>query len=467
MRLKVLSFTAMLSLLGGSSALAQNANEIFNLFSGMVQTAIAQATLEQWQKLPQSEVACVDRALLQRGSSLRTLISQGIAPSDRAVASERSLCRGQLAQQPSTSSPSFDCAKAAYPDERTICSNIELSQLDNVANAGYEYVRRAYGAQRARSVTLPLLLERRACGPDVACIKDRQIAAIKTFQGLGAPTANPENTQPGPSLWSHNGSTVYLVAEGRSRKFFYKAPRPGMLSAGANPDSLVFEGEAIDNQYQGTAYLFNRRCGQSRYQVSGPVLDNYRRVELRGRAPRMDDDCRTIGFADDLLQFQLIEANAAPHEEPKVTEAPSQSTAPPLQTDSEKDKRPAEPPPLRIDPEEERRLAAERATKKKLAELEEAKLCQHLKGAKPYFVAACVARGMEQGRQTEGLRGANAQVESAKAGLDCTPDALGILQKLSDRSAAKILSSAAISKLMDFADAMTLECKKAADINLE
>jgi hypothetical protein len=44
---------------------------------------------------------------------------------------------------------------------------------------------------------------------------------------------------------------------------------------------------------------------------------------------------------------------------------------------------------------------------------------------------------------------------------------LNNLQKLSDRSAATILSSGVISKLMDFADAMTLECKKATNVNFE
>jgi hypothetical protein len=377
MHQKALLFTAMLSLVGCSSVFAQNANDIFNLFGGLVQTAITQATLEQWQRLPQSEIVCVDRTLLQRGSSLRALISQGITPSDPRVASERSLCGGPPAQQQSMPSPSFDCTKATYADERTICSNVELSQLDNVANTGYEYVRRVYGAQHAKLVALPMLLARRACGADAACIKDRQIAAIKTFQEFGAPTNSFHNTQSGQLLWAHNGSTVYLVAEGRSRKFFYKEPRPGMLSAGAKPGSLVFEGEANGNQYQGTAHLFNRHCGLSRYQVSGPILDNYRRVELHGRAPRMDDDCRTIGFVDDLLQFQLIEANAAPPiEDARAPQTPPQLTAPQPQTEPEKEQRSAEPQ-SQIDAEKERRLAEERATRKKLEELEEAKLCQH------------------------------------------------------------------------------------------
>jgi uncharacterized protein len=91
-------------------------------------------------------------------------------------------CTSALAQ-----APSFDCAKATYPDEHAICSNAELAQLDNVANAGYEYVRRVYGSQYSKSVTLPLLHARQACGSDVACIKERQLAAIQKFQSLGAP----------------------------------------------------------------------------------------------------------------------------------------------------------------------------------------------------------------------------------------------------------------------------------------
>ena len=35
------------------------------------------------------------------------------------------------------------------------------------------------------------------------------------------------------SLWDHNGSTVYLVANGTTREFHYDEPRLGMLQAGA------------------------------------------------------------------------------------------------------------------------------------------------------------------------------------------------------------------------------------------
>jgi len=37
--------------------------------------------------------------------------------------------------------PSFDCSKATFADERSICGSPRLSQLDRLVVAGYEYVR--------------------------------------------------------------------------------------------------------------------------------------------------------------------------------------------------------------------------------------------------------------------------------------------------------------------------------------
>jgi hypothetical protein len=65
-------------------------------------------------------------------------------------------------------------------------------------------------------------------------------------------TAPPEST-----IWDHNGSVMYLVANGSSREIFYQKPRPGMLEAGARPGSLLFHGEINNGQYLGSAYIFN------------------------------------------------------------------------------------------------------------------------------------------------------------------------------------------------------------------
>ena len=115
----------------------------------------------------------------------------------------------------SAQTPSFDCAKATYPDERTICFSAELSQLDNVASAGYEYVRRVYGRQYANSLDLPLLQARRACATDVTCIKAQQLAAIKKFQSLGAPVnALPAVPSPPTELTDLVTTSVPMRIEG-------------------------------------------------------------------------------------------------------------------------------------------------------------------------------------------------------------------------------------------------------------
>src|SRR5689334_9481941 len=83
--------------------------------------------------------------------------------------------------------------------------------------------------------------------------------------------AQPQDatTTPQRTLWDHNGSVMYLIADGSSREFYYQKPRPGMIEAGAHPDSLLFKGQINDGQLSGTAYLFNTRCGQIPFAVKG------------------------------------------------------------------------------------------------------------------------------------------------------------------------------------------------------
>ena len=94
--------TAIIAVCAPSTAqntVAQNAGDIINLFGGIVRSTIAQGTQGEWRKLSENEIACVDQALHQRGSSLQAIIRQGITPSDRRVADLRSNCQNQSAQQ--------------------------------------------------------------------------------------------------------------------------------------------------------------------------------------------------------------------------------------------------------------------------------------------------------------------------------------------------------------------------------
>jgi clan AA aspartic protease (TIGR02281 family) len=112
------------------------------------------------------------------------------------------------------------------------------------------------------------------------------------------------------SFWNHNGSTVYLVAKGSSRQFFYEDPRAGMIEAGARRGSLLFQGVSVGGQYVGTAFLYNANCGTLPYKVSGPILDNYERVLVKGQAPIVDSDCHVKRYAADTLEFTLLKPGA-------------------------------------------------------------------------------------------------------------------------------------------------------------
>ena len=109
------------------------------------------------------------------------------------------------------------------------------------------------------------------------------------------------------SLWDHNGSVVRLNADGAVREFYYEQPRHGLVQAGAKEGSLLFHGTTANGRYQGTAYIFKGSCGQFPYQVSGFVENDYKRVVLKGQAPRVGSDCKVRGYFEDTLLFSLVE----------------------------------------------------------------------------------------------------------------------------------------------------------------
>jgi hypothetical protein len=112
-----------------------------------------------------------------------------------------------------------------------------------------------------------------------------------------------------PTIWDHNGSVVYLVANGQSREFHYQKPRAGMLEVGARPGSLLFRGEIDNGQYSGTAYIFSPHCGQIPFQVKGPILDDDERITLTGQAPRLGRNCRAYDSSTSNLEFRRLKPN--------------------------------------------------------------------------------------------------------------------------------------------------------------
>ena len=130
-----------------------------------------------------------------------------------------------------------------------------------------------------------------------------------------------------PTLWDHNGSVMYLVANGPSREFHYQKPRSGMAEVGVRPGSLLFRGEIANGQYSGTAYIFNMHCGQIPFQVKGPVLENDEPIVLTGQAPRVGQDCRAHETSTSSLEFKLVESNDPAQSQEQFTA----TTAPPVE----------------------------------------------------------------------------------------------------------------------------------------
>ena len=131
-------------------------------------------------------------------------------------------------------------------------------------------------------------------------------------------TASPEST-----VWDHNGSVMYLVANGPSREFYYQKPRAGMLEVGVRPGSLLFRGEIENGEYSGTAYIFNPHCGQIPFQVKGPILNNDERIVLTGQAPRVGRNCRAHESSTSNLEFRRVKPNEGAQSQEQFIAAPA------------------------------------------------------------------------------------------------------------------------------------------------
>jgi hypothetical protein len=94
--------------LDSNATLAQNANDIINIFGGLARAAAVQAARSQWQALASSEINCIEQQLRASGSSVNLAIQQGIGPSDSRLLAMRSQCRAATSPQLADSIYSVD-----------------------------------------------------------------------------------------------------------------------------------------------------------------------------------------------------------------------------------------------------------------------------------------------------------------------------------------------------------------------
>jgi hypothetical protein len=145
--------------------------------------------------------------------------------------------------------------------------------------------------------------------------------ALVASGAVASAQAQTQTASGEPTIWDHNGSVVYLVANGQSREFHYQKPRAGMLEVGARPGSLLFSGQIDNGQYSGTAYIFSPHCGQIPFQVKGPILDNDERITLTGQAPRLGRNCRAHDSSTSNLEFRRLKPNDGAQSQEQFTPA--------------------------------------------------------------------------------------------------------------------------------------------------
>jgi uncharacterized protein len=93
------------------------------------------------------------------------------------------------------SATSFDCRKASTADERAICSNEELSALDNAMAAGFRQARKT-APTAVKTLSRTSLADRRACGADIDCLKTSMTKSIGAYKAIilgDAPDTTPKD----------------------------------------------------------------------------------------------------------------------------------------------------------------------------------------------------------------------------------------------------------------------------------
>jgi hypothetical protein len=85
-----------------------------------------------------------------------------------------------------------------------------------------------------------------------------------------AQSTTPAATTAGRTFWDHNGSVVYLVANGSSREFYYQKPRLGMLDAGAHLTLCYSAVKSTTDNSLERRMSSTRNAGKFRSKSKGP-----------------------------------------------------------------------------------------------------------------------------------------------------------------------------------------------------
>jgi hypothetical protein len=88
----------------------------------------------------------------------------------------------------------FDCTRASSPDERTVCSDHRLFQLDDLYGRAFEQAEQASkgdDATRLKIVARGVLADRHACGTRTGCLFAVYIGGLESLLRFGSTTEIP------------------------------------------------------------------------------------------------------------------------------------------------------------------------------------------------------------------------------------------------------------------------------------
>ena len=115
--------------------------------------------------------------------------------------------------------------------------------------------------------------------------------------------------KPVAQFWSLGSSTVRLRADGGSRiTITYEAPSAELIGAGVQQGTVFFVGEQKGRNYEGTAHRFGQGCPPTPYPVVGELSPDDLTITLRGKTPRLDSSCKTVGSVDRSITLQSQDA---------------------------------------------------------------------------------------------------------------------------------------------------------------
>jgi uncharacterized protein YecT (DUF1311 family) len=166
---------------GPSSAVHQNTNLLLRLaiFWGIVLVATI-AILPLFHRTVDPRPPS-----LSSGRSLESPVKLETADQSAEPTTEAQV---QSREQAAPGGPSFDCARAAYPSERLVCSSKELASLDLVmASAYHDALARVETKERMvalrNSQNHWLRRDRESCG-NVSCLVDIYVQRIRDLQAM-------------------------------------------------------------------------------------------------------------------------------------------------------------------------------------------------------------------------------------------------------------------------------------------